>query len=259
MDSAQEQSWTALGEIRTLKDALDAADAVVQRYIGFAWWRGHARDEWELRPGIFRCPERGDFFERETSLSHYFVQLAHSRCPTCPAAADFSDWLFLMRHHGLHTRLLDWTRSVFVAIYFTACEHPTDPGGLWALNPAALNLAQCNTGMLMSPAADDVQRLANTAFVHGHGPIGKTLAVAPNQVDVRMLVQQAYFTIHGSPTPLSELPQAQTFLSKFTIPAEAKEGLHNELRWVGIDESSLFPDLDHLCSHLNARSFRAAE
>ncbi len=259
MNSAQEPSWAALGEIRTLKDALDAAAAVVERYVGFAWWRGHARDEWELTPGIFRYPERGDFFYRETNLAEYFRQMARSRYPTCPGAADFCDWLFLMRHYGLHTRLLDWTESVFVAIYFAACEHPTDPGGLWALNPTRLNLAQCNTALLMSPGTDDIQRLAKTAFVYDHGPIGKTLALAPNQVDVRMLVQRGYFTIHGNPTPLSGLPQAQTFLSKFTIPAEAKEGLHNELRWVGIDESSLFPDLDHLCSHLNARRFRPPE
>ncbi len=74
----------------------------------------------------------------------------------------------------------------------------------------------------------------------------KIVAVFANQFDVRMLVQLSAFTIHGTVAPLEELKNSNKFLIKFEIPASAKEGLREDLFKLGISESNLFPDLEHL-------------
>jgi hypothetical protein len=65
-----------------------------------------------------------------------------------------------------------------------------------------------------------------------------------------MLEQQSVFTIHGSNIPIEQLEDNSNFLASYRIPAEAKKDLWKDLIRLGIRESSLFPDLDHLAKDL---------
>ena len=81
--------------------------------------------------------------------------------------------------------------------------------------------------------------------------IEKVLAINTQQRDIRMLVQQSVFTMHGSNKALEEYEGAQHFLRKFTIPANSKLDFWVSLQQLGIKESYLFPDLEHLAIELN--------
>ena len=81
--------------------------------------------------------------------------------------------------------------------------------------------------------------------------IDKVIAINTQQRDIRMLVQQSVFTMHGSSKPLEEYDDAEKFLRKFTIPQKSKIEFWASVQQLGIKESYLFPDLDHLATELN--------
>ena len=103
--------------------------AVLSEYRRSNSWvfRGHSHSDWRLTPKAARADhghstDRG-YFEGWKRLAHQFTEVT---------PADDWDWLAVAQHHGLATRLLDWTYNPLVAAYF-ASETPVDaPGVIYA-------------------------------------------------------------------------------------------------------------------------------
>lgn len=107
--------------VGSLSAFLRAVENIVQAWSpdrGFdPWFRGHADTKWLLVPWVYR-PDNRDVLD-EDGLRDEFRRCAW---PYLTGAAreptDDWEWYFLMRHHGVPTRLLDWTESALVACYF---------------------------------------------------------------------------------------------------------------------------------------------
>ncbi len=85
----------------------------------FCWWRGEGRvcDDWKLWPKIYRTTIN------EPGQAFYIMNRAKIRHSNCPAKDDdWPAWLFLMQHYNYPTRLLDWTESALIALYFAVCQ-----------------------------------------------------------------------------------------------------------------------------------------
>ena len=114
------------------------------RYAKFPhgiWFRGQQKAKWELTPSVFRKNSLDDPIYPESVIYHQFrLRQASYR----EVYKSTFEWLCLMQHYRLPTRLLDWTESILVALYFavddseeTRCKH----GKLFALSASKLNKA----------------------------------------------------------------------------------------------------------------------
>ena len=184
-----------------------------------------------------------------------------------------SSWevLSVMQHHGVPTRLMDWTDTLFVALYF-ALEYPAGATRgidgrnspptpcIWLLNPFALNDRSVKRTVIF----DEVDPLPGKAYERFIGTIRTNdslkrwppelpVAAAPTWGHSRATRQRGFFTIHGTkPNPLDELV-GKKILQRIEIPRELQSRLRQLLRDAGVDHYSVFPDLEGLARKLRQR------
>jgi FRG domain-containing protein len=208
-------------DVKDFKGLFEAIFWMSRTTTGKLWWRGQEQD-WDLLPSVHRPAKR---FE-ESFLTFNFMRKAQSRYTRCPNQGDFPSWLFLMQHYGLPTRLLDWSASPMVALFF-AFENfnflKNEDSVLWGLDPVALNEQQLGVRMISSAHNDSVLPLFVDAYRQPTDQIAsqQIVAVVTDELDVRQLLQQSMFTIHGSTVPLNRLPGHEKFLRRIRILKEA--------------------------------------
>jgi hypothetical protein len=171
-------------------------------------------------------------------------------------------WLALAQHHGLPTRLLDWTHSPYVALHF-ATENPEALEGdaaVWCVDyvraneylPAVLrDLLEAEASnlftveMLTRAAAslEDFDALAVDAFV---------VFCEPPSFDERIVNQYALFSLMSSPTERLDrwLEQKPELARKIIVPGELKLEIRDKLDQANVTERVLFPGLDGLARWL---------
>jgi hypothetical protein len=163
---------------------------------------------------------------------------------------------FLMQHYKMPTRLLDWTMNPLASLYFAVSDHEEDNGMLFMMD--ALRLAHCQEESEKA-GQKGIATSRNPRFRSGLKTIFDwadtknlpqyIMAARPDHFETRIVHQRGCFTFHGTNQP--ELTTAANdSLCKFLIPHHTKTHIREELQLLGVDEFSIYQDLDHLSDRL---------
>jgi hypothetical protein len=243
------ESWSELQE----RLFADSWQEEIGRFRSRFAFRGRNDAGEDLRTSLVRLG--GDVRAIEGPLLRNFRRYAQLEA----AAADTAwNWLALAQHHGLPTRLLDWTYSPLVALHFaTAASKRFDRDGVvWMVDygrareeaPEPLrrvldeNAMDVFSGELLAEVAeglDQLERLSDDDFV---------VFLEPPSLNERIVNQYALFSLLSRPdVRLDEWLDSRPELARrIIVPAGLKWEVRDKLDQANITERVLFPGLDGL-------------
>lgn len=185
-------------------------------------FRGVASETYDCTPSIGRYRTYGADHERE--LLEVFKREARAHV-TGPVLSDW-DWLTLAQHHGVPTRLLDWTRNPLIACYFAVASHPFQ-------DTAVIYAVPMEGRQIMPPG-------------HTSSPfeITDVVFVLPSALAPRITTQKGIFSAH--PNPSSAWMPDSLRDNSFTISASMRSAFRRRLFQFGVDPAFIYPNLDGL-------------
>lgn len=214
-------------------------------YNGPIWYRGQCKKSWNLAPSIVRAHSK---HVNEQSLIKKFKQNATMLLNPRPTS-EF-EWLFMMQHYLMPTRLLDWTESPLIATYFATNEHDDEDGALWILLPVELN-KHSNIEPEHSfeiPSFEDKALKNYTPESIASEKTSKLnpIAAIATRNNSRMQSQLSVFTINHRSDLMIEDIGDKKHIWRYIIPNDKKDNIRKELKLMGIGKFQLFPELSSI-------------
>ncbi len=229
----------------------------IGRYRSKYAFRGLSDSDYKLETTLMRLG--GDYSQLENHLIRNFSKYAHQNVVE---RDSMWHWLSVAQHHGLPTRLMDWTYSPYVAMHFATenIEKFDVDGAIWAVDYIAVNknVPQVLSDELQEEGANvftskilldhvntlsDLTNLSDDDF---------TLFIEPPSIDDRFINQFAFFSISSNPQSAMDewLKKYPKIWMKIIIPKELKWEIRDKLDQANITERVLFPGLDGLSQWL---------
>ena len=197
------------------------------------WFRGQSDVAWDLLP---KAGRKEYFLPDNRDLGRFkaWRDMAIAYSKDLPD----NDWecLAIAQHHGLATRLLDWTYNPLVAVYFAVKENFNKNGAVYCYDPSVF--------------------IQETKFDLYQKDVISVFGYNPRSVSPRILNQGGIFTVHcpANTEIIIEKHVAwenHSNLAEITIAKEIKKEVLMHLDDYGINEVSLFPGLDALSIYQN--------
>ena len=215
------------------------------------WFRGDTRLRRRnaLLPSIAR---RSSTRDREWVIYQRFRQKAAAFLPYTTLGEW--DWMLYMRHYTAPTRLLDWTESPLVALYFAVEKRNRDQqeGVVWCLDPQRLNeLAGFEARVYCAGIDPELEVYTPSSLKNApSGTNYKPAAIITARAFPRLVAQQGVFTVlHRESTSLERVDDPK-LLSRVRIPPRAKARMRDALHELGINRLSMFPELQSVAEDL---------
>lgn len=285
-----------LVKVTSFADYVSAISRINAAEKDSAWFRGHSSATFRLIPSVLRdfvplttahgAKLRGSEILRGSGYSVTGISPEKMLDDFKRRALPFLEytpkndleWLFLMQHHGVPTRLLDWTTNALVALYFAVSSlranaiSPTseNPWGdeelgefdensvaIFAMNPNKVN-SEFHVGIdTVVDIAQDFDRWKPysrpTELASEHFDTYPPLCITAPQLSPRIRAQSGLFSIHGTNIEsLDNYTVVRPLLTKILIPFENAIVIQKELRQFGISEAFIYPGLDSVAKDVKA-------
>ena len=266
------------GSIEKLADLLEVLNwKEIAGSRGFAtrfWFRGQPA-EFQLLPGVYRQNFLGEEHhdpdtkeqeaqeKRRRKREFHLMQDFQVNSAGLQGGLDEVPLYFLQQHYRMPTRLLDWTQSALIAIYFAVSDQEDRRDAAWFMMDIELFVTTEDDrpgykGFRgVADARNNIIKNAVKVISWWKDPSEFpkfTFPTRPDYSDRRMVQQRSCFTFHVPSSP--GLTKANNgSLEKYIIPAAKKHTIRRELALLGVDEFSVFSDLEALAKALSARRY----
>ncbi|MPR11795.1 FRG domain-containing protein [Microvirga tunisiensis] len=227
-------------------------DHVIKSYEDFHKWvfdhfldhgslfRGHANIDYLLMPSVGRQLAKfvGDKKTKQNLLDQerWSFDIFEKEAMAFVSGPKPNRWemLALAQHHGLPTRLLDWTHNPMVALYFAVRDDQPANGVIYGFGANMMpDLADAE-----DPPQDPLSISQNWQFIS-------------HRISPRIVAQESVFTAHADPTEIFSSP----FIYRAVIPAELKHNLRIILHRYGMTAKVIFPGLDGIARTVSYLKF----
>lgn len=203
-------------------------------------FRGHADASWPLLPALGRRFNRlmakGKSKDYLLNEERYALEIFEKEAVAYLSGSKIDQWelMAMAQHHGLSTRLLDWTHNPMVALFFAVCDENNLDGAVCALPVGVV---------------DDVM---DTGHIGGHPlEVDRVMQFISPRIAPRIAAQDSVFTIH--PDPIEVFDAAE--MVKAVISSDAKEAFRIFLYRFGMSRKLIFPGLDGIARSINFLKF----
>src|SRR5262245_38664721 len=215
----------ATSELRYIDTLADFVSLVTKECRATGWiFRGQRDAAWGLVPGLDRdkfrkAVEQTGRNTLEINLLYEFKRRARPHTVIEPRS-DW-EWLALAQHHGLPTRMLDWTQSPLIALYFALEGQEKCRSSVWCIKPPLAKVNEISPFQIENVVRYDASHLSP-----------------------RITQQSGCFTVHPENLPV------EGRVIKVYIADEARAEIRRSVIALGTHRASLFPDLDGISYHI---------
>ena len=237
------------------------------------WFRGHKETEYRLEPNLYRSKKEVITGDDYIQFRHYEIEdeqlaIKEFKAKFSPSIDDYKlndlDYLYLMQHNGIKTRLLDFTSNPLIALFFSVVEDKTSNenkedwssedefdencSSVFCIDPKMVNKISFGVESIIDLSFLEFKKIKNLLT---------TVCIEPknSKIDKRLEAQYGKFVLFGSEVnSLDWYDVPRKSMLKILIPNSKRTKILNELdRKFNINYMTVYPDNEGLKHYVNSK------